>query len=149
MRKVFSFASDLFAYIFVKPLPRSVALLVVVIIIFAIMLILPHLAGSPKSHAVETRVRLEQMAEASRSYFANYGSWPTGIANFYRHGNAQHLLFIADVPTATNDAWNYPIHYQPFDAAVGYGKAASLGRDGKVGGAGMDRDIEVRFTTNK
>ena len=81
-------------------------------------------------------------------YFSTYGSWPTGLTNFFPDGNKQHEAFLAGTPTATNDAWHHPIQYQPFDAARGYGRAISLGQDGKLGGLNAD-DIEIRFTTNE
>jgi hypothetical protein len=45
----------------------------------------------------------------------------------------------------TKDAWRRNLIVIPYEPSCGYGKIISYGRDGKPGGVGKDRDLEVRF----
>lgn len=43
------------------------------------------------------------------------------------------------------DAWNYEVKLVPYNGSVGFGELISYGRDGKLGGTGLDRDLIVHF----
>jgi len=122
-------------------------MLLVLLAIFAWFWILPRLASTGKTPSGQTRGILTQVAFQSRQFHARYGYWPIGLTNFSAAGNPDHLIFL--YPSATNDGWNHPLVYFPFDPTVGYGRVVSLGRDGKFGGLEFDKDIEQRFTTNE
>lgn len=120
----------------------------IVFLAFVVWLFLPQIGSHGNTPIRQTQAKLGQIAVASQAYFKTYGSWPTGISNLFRSGNKEHVEFVADSPSAPNDAWHHPIQYQPFDATLGYGRVVSSGRDGKIGGSHADSDIEIRFTTN-
>jgi hypothetical protein len=87
---------------------------------------------------IVTKVRLRVIADASQFFHLNYGSWPTGFAQFYPDQNTDHIAFIPSGGSTTNDAWGHPLVYKPFDASIGYGSVVSLGRDGRS-------ELEERF----
>jgi hypothetical protein len=123
-----------------------VMMLLILFAIFAWFWILPRLASTGKTPSGQTRGILAQVAFGSTEFHKRYGYWPAGFTNFFPSGNPDHLMLL--VPAATNDSWNHPLVYFPFDPALGYGRVVSLGQDGKLGGSGFDKDIEQRFTTN-
>jgi hypothetical protein len=43
------------------------------------------------------------------------------------------------------DAWGQGVIVVPYESSRGYGRIISYGRNRKPGGAGKDRDLEVRF----
>ena len=93
-----------------------------------------------------TQSGMRNIAAASRQYYKEYGSWPHSLLDFYPTNNPRHLALLSEGREATNDAWSRALIYKPFDATVGYGTIISFGRNGKPGGDGLDKDIEVRFT---
>lgn len=109
--------------------------------------VLPRLASSSRSPLISTRLSLNQVVGASYAYKVEYGFWPTGMVNLLKVGNSNKIVFL--YPQATNDGWNHPLKYNPFNASLGYGSVLSFGRDGKVGGVGIDADCEVKFGTNE
>ncbi len=92
-----------------------------------------------------SKMHLFQVRAASTAYNATYGMWPTGLAQLFAEHNDRHIDFLPPDHQATNDGWGHPILYRPFDAALGYGAAVSLGRDAKPGGGGKNTDLEERF----
>jgi hypothetical protein len=84
--------------------------------------------------------RLLYIAEGCGKYKAQTGAWP---------GSLGQLL--AGRPELNDpydkDAWGHEFVLIPFNESVGYGEVISYGRDGKPGGDGADRELEVRFPT--
>jgi hypothetical protein len=50
--------------------------------------------------------------------------------------------------SSIQDAWGRAFILTPYNDSLGYGNLISYGRDGKPGGIGQDRDMEIRFPTN-
>ncbi len=82
--------------------------------------------------------RMMTVASACDEYNMQAGQWPSSLSELHYYS----LPFPSQWCT---DAWTHPIILVPYTNSLGYGKILSYGRDGKVGGAGEDRDIEVRF----
>ena len=70
-------------------------------------------------------------------YRKQYGAWPISLT--------QLLGFRADVGENSVDMWGRDFVLVPYNESLGYGQIISYGRDGKLGGAGADYDIEIRF----
>jgi hypothetical protein len=81
---------------------------------------------------------LMNMAEGCDKYKAQTGAWPDSLPRL-----------LAARPELKDpwdkDAWGRELIVVPYNASVGYGEIVSYGRDGKPGGDGADRDLEVRF----
>lgn len=78
------------------------------------------------------------VASGCDQYRLKYGSYPTSLAEL--HDLREDL----SAPW-TQDAWGRDLKISDFDKSRGYGSVISYGRDGKPGGNGNDRDLEVRF----
>ena len=92
---------------------------------------------------LETRAELEQIALGSRTYFRDYGTWPKSMDDLTN--NPKRIRYAnLDVANIT-DAWGNPVQYHPYDDSLGYGSVVSLGADGKSGGFGRNKDIEIHF----
>ena len=89
---------------------------------------------------------LKVFAFESLEYYRVYRTWPRKIDDFTQ--NPHGMTFIYSKALLNNDSWGHPWIYEPFDPSRGFGVARSLGRDGRVGGSGLDRDIELRFSPN-
>ena len=79
---------------------------------------------------------------ATTNFFAIVGRWPTSARELF--SNSTGLAFI-NTSHPGHDAWGREIIYEPYSTNVGYGKVASYGRNGILGGMGADADIEFRF----
>ncbi len=97
----------------------------------------------PRGGQPSTRMQLVNAAAACSVYSTHYGQQPASLWDLDH--NRSNIMFIAWGKSGTNDAWGRPIHFTPFDPALGYGSVMSYGRDGRVGGTGRDADIEFRF----
>jgi hypothetical protein len=86
---------------------------------------------------------LQVYAVESRHFHDVYGKWPQRIDDFTH--NPKAITFIYSKALLSSDSWGHPWIYEAFDSGRGFGLARSLGRDGKPGGVGLDRDIELRF----
>lgn len=97
-----------------------------------------------------TYVALNGVVLACSNYFQIYGEWPTSIQDFEidSHRNPKHDVFLTYARTsllARSDGWLHPLVFKQYDPSLGYGSVISYGRDGRIGGTGLDADIEVRF----
>jgi len=73
-------------------------------------------------------------------YRAERSAWPSSMA--------QLLILRPELNDPWDkDAWGRDVMLVSYDESLGYGKIVSYGRDGKPGGTGVDRDLEVRFPT--
>lgn len=81
---------------------------------------------------------LMNLAEGCDRYKTETGTWPSTLAQ---------LLAVRPelVSPWSTDAWGRVAIFTPYKESSGFGEIISYGRDGKVGGTGLDRDIEVRF----
>src|SRR5664280_1911180 len=123
-----------------KSSPLRIMTLLMIGCIILVWYFLPQLASTGNGPMPQTRSELHQIAFVSNRFYLEYGYWPTGFASFFPAGNVEHKTFVA--AGITNDGWKHPFVYYPFDANLGYGRVVSLGRDGKIGGEGLNRDIE-------
>lgn len=122
----------------------ATVVLVVLIVLFVLPSFLRGCVGSGGHAHERTRAHLYFVDVATRVYFDDYGRWPTSLADFTN--NPRGIIYLELGPAGLVDGWRHPIVYRPYDLAIGYGSATSLGRDGKLGGTGFDADIEVRFS---
>lgn len=81
---------------------------------------------------------LINIASGCDQYKANYDRWPDSLATL-----TNALPQFGD--PWDKDGWGREVILIPYDKSVGYGEIISYGRDGKPGGAGDDRDLEIRF----
>jgi hypothetical protein len=91
-----------------------------------------------------TYTRLLGLASDCDKYKDQYGEWPKSLE--------QMIAFRPELTDWAKDAWGNGdnmwgryIILVPYDNTLGYGEVISYGRDGKQGGAGLDRDMVVRF----
>ena len=87
-----------------------------------------------------TYSKLLYAAEVCERYKAQYGVWPT---NFVQLSEGRPEFG----DPLDKDAWGRQFMFIPFSPVREYGSLLSLGRDGKPGGIGPDRDLEIRFPT--
>jgi hypothetical protein len=84
--------------------------------------------------------RLMYVASRCDLYKAQYGTWPGSLAQL-----------LAGRPELGDpwdkDGWGRHFVLAQYNKSLGYGEVISYGRDGKPGGIGADRDLEVRFPT--
>ncbi|HVM62943.1 MAG TPA: type II secretion system protein GspG [Verrucomicrobiae bacterium] len=83
--------------------------------------------------------RLMYIAPRCDLYKAQNGVWPDSLA--------QLLVAHPELKDWIEDGWGHDVVLVPYNQTLGYGLIISYGRDGKPGGTGADRDIEVRFPT--
>ena len=98
----------------------------------------------PAAHSTETFAQLHCVATACRVYRRETGEWPPSLAALTN--NSREIIFIEWGQKGAHDAWGHPFVYTAFDATRGYSSVLSYGRDGKPGGEGEDKDVEIRFT---
>ena len=104
-----------------------------------------QLPGEPRSYIEEmlekakvqgTLATMRRVADASRRQRMSVAVWPETILQ-------------CDSPlkmrSALVDDWGYGLVYERFDHRLGYGAVKSLGADGRAGGEGLGKDLEVRF----
>jgi hypothetical protein len=96
-----------------------------------------HRKDGPGFAAARTHAELRAIANASRAYFEEYGTWPTSFGDLTI--NPKKIIFVESAPFSVVDGWNRPVVYQPYDAKLGYGSVLSLGKDGKPGRQGLRR----------
>jgi general secretion pathway protein G len=101
----------------------------------------------PAARSTETYAQLHCVATASRIYRREIGEWPPSLAVLTN--NSRGIIFIDWGQKGAHDAWGHPFAYSGFDVGRGYGSVLSYGRDGKLGGEGEDKDVEVRFTEDR
>ncbi len=127
----------------------SVALVVACGLVLIKSVLLPALSGSPRAPAQESRLELKVIADASKRYYREHGVWPTQFNQLWSANMILRISSVSNGVPQTYDGWRHPFIYRPFDVSKGYGEVMSLGRDGKLGGSGMDSDIVVRFMGNE
>lgn len=98
----------------------------------------------PMFRAWRTEMRLRAIARASTEYFFRYRQWPADLDKITFNGQGKRLYYQIDA-SRIRDGWGRRLIYSPFNGNVGYGSIKSLGRDGKLGGGGLDEDLELRF----
>jgi hypothetical protein len=81
--------------------------------------------------------RFTFIADGCDRYKATYGTWPVSSSDM--------LAVMPELKPKATDAWNRVFVLVPYNQSLGYGKIISYGRDGRLGGVGPDRDIELRF----
>lgn len=96
--------------------------------------------GIPTASELETRRSAQMLADLARMTWLNDGECPASADRLLEmtpnkpvRNGASRLYF--------GDAWGRPLHYEPFNPALGYGRVWS---EGKPGGK-ANRVIEVRF----
>ncbi len=125
----------------------TTAALTLLILVIAIGVLAP-LGSRTRCPPVDpTRLLLNNVGEACRSYLAEYRELPASLADLDH--NRKNLVFMYWGKSGTNDSWGNPLRFKPYDASLGYGSVISCGRDGRQGGKGPDADIEVRFGEKK
>jgi hypothetical protein len=120
-----------------KTLRRGAVVLTVLFLLIAaaVLLVLnPY-------RVARTQAILAMYSMASSNYSA-FGHWPKAVEEI--NTNAARMNWVVQGLPST-DGWGRPIVYEAFDAAKGFGRAISYGRDGKPGGTGVDADLESRF----
>lgn len=98
-----------------------------------------HRYGSNFTHLHSTRYYLCKGGERSRRWYEETGKWPTNLLQMPGYRD------MGDPNAVEVDGWGHPFEYESYDPAKGYGIVRSLGRDGKPGGTGYDKDLEFRF----
>jgi hypothetical protein len=94
--------------------------------------------GEEENKPVVTYKRLMFVAAGCDKYKQSNGAFPDSLEVLHGVGMEVNDLW-------TKDAWRRDVIVIPYEASLGYGKIISYGRDGKPGGTGKDRDLEVRF----
>jgi hypothetical protein len=94
--------------------------------------------------SASTRAELESIACASKAYFRIYGHWPLTLSALTN--NPQQVVFVEFQTPEVADGWGRSVLYRPYDVTLGYGSVMSLGKDGKRGGTGHDKDLEAQFS---
>src|SRR5262245_39730505 len=92
------------------------------------------------SRVAFTTMKIVNYQTAIRAFNTAAGRWPTSLGEL--ETNSMKTIFVSG---GSKDAWGGTLVYVPFDAATGFGRVVSFGRDGKPGGTGPDADIERRF----
>jgi hypothetical protein len=87
-----------------------------------------------------TYKRLLYIAEECDKYKESHSAWPSSLTELW-------ALHPEMLDPWSKDAWGRNILLVPYNHAVGYGEILSYARDGRPGGIGEDRDLEVRFPT--
>jgi type II secretory pathway pseudopilin PulG len=88
-----------------------------------------------------TTASLLVVAEASRSYFTNCGTWPQTISELTTTNNPKHSLFLWLPGPYPLDGSGRPLTYVPYDSNTGSGAVQSRKR---IPG-GAEIIYEVRF----
>ena len=105
--------------------------------------LIPVRIGGGLSQRGRTEAALRNVAASCTAYQAYFGEWPSSLFELER--NRSNVVFIAWGKAGSIDGWGRPIQFHPFNPSVGHGSAVSFGRDGRLGGAGLDADIEITF----
>ena len=126
-----------------------VEIMIVLAIVGSIMaLLLPNLVGNlDKSKVKEARIQMTQIVTALSMYYTDCGKYPQSLEG----------LTTAD-PNCSN--WGPQPYYNkklvdPFNNPLVYSleggdfQLKSLGKDGREGGSGFDKDISVEDLENK
>lgn len=89
---------------------------------------------------------LRSVADASRSFKREYGTWPASLSSLSTN-NPKRLLFLLDMEKGgvLLDRWGHPLVYIPYNQEAGCGVVISWGADGEPGGKNQDRDRIARF----
>jgi hypothetical protein len=91
-----------------------------------------------------TYTRLMYAASRCDLYKAEFGVWPSSLAQL-RSFRPEFNDWAKDAWGQADTMWGRDFVLIPYKASLGYGELISYGRDGKPGGIGLDRDLEVRF----
>ncbi|HLX71495.1 MAG TPA: type II secretion system protein GspG [Verrucomicrobiae bacterium] len=94
--------------------------------------------GKEADKPVATYNRLMFVAAGCDKYKETNGVFPDSL-------DVLHQFRADSNDPCSKDAWGQNVIVVPYEASRGYGKIISYGRDGKPGGVGKDRDLEVRF----
>lgn len=117
-----------------------------IIAIVTLLVLIALLAFRYAGHAADEQVKpyityrsLLYICGEIDSHQAESGAWPTSLLmlkTFRGYG--------WDDPGVT-DQWGREYVLLTYDESRGYGAVLSYGRDGQLGGQGLDADLEVRF----
>ncbi|MBV8972370.1 MAG: type II secretion system major pseudopilin GspG [Sphingomonadaceae bacterium] len=124
-------------------------IIVLAIIALVAALIVPNVIGRPdQARVTVARADLKSIAAALKMYRLDNGDYPTteqGLAALVTRPTVPPLPaayatggYLAQTPA---DPWGRPYVYRSPSADGGGFDLASLGRDGKPGGSGIDADI--------
>jgi hypothetical protein len=93
-----------------------------------------------------TYSRMIFVASDCDKYKTKYGLWPNTLQQLIAF-SPELVDWAKDAFGQGDDKWGRYVVLVPYDSSLGYGKIISYGQDGKPGGIGLDRDLEVRFPT--
>lgn len=88
----------------------------------------------------QTYYCLMNIADGCDWYKERFGKWPDTLA--------QVTTGRPDLADRSTDSWGRIFIFVPYKESAGFGEVISYGRDGKPGGTGDDRDLEIRFPTD-
>lgn len=106
-------------------------------LLYTIPSLLEHEA---KSKVVSSEVNMTSISLACSNFHSYMGYWPKVLVEL--NSNSLGMKFIENV-SKFEDGWGREFIYTPVGDQSENGLLLSLGADGKVGGEGYGRDIEV------
>jgi hypothetical protein len=83
---------------------------------------------------------------ASVHYHHDRGRWPQFLHDL--ESRDPGFPFYVSLENPPIDPWGTPLHYHPFDSALGRGFITSFGPDGKTGGSYSADDLVSEFDEN-
>ena len=108
-----------------KRISVFLAAVIVISVAYTIFFILPPL--NRRARMAQTKIILDQVAIASKQYYAEYGVWPHSLSELTHSHNPRKIRFLEAPSTGVTDGWGKPITYIQYDGSEGSGKARSGG----------------------
>jgi hypothetical protein len=87
--------------------------------------------------------RFEELRKPKGTYFGL--TYAANLCEGFSKDEYDEVACSTNMHARFHDCWDRKFIFSPFDEKLGYGRLISYGKDGKPGGSGDNRDLEVRF----
>ena len=117
-----------------------------VAVVIAVFLVAYPILFKKRMMAQDARIQLVCAAAAASEFYRAHGHWPESLEEIAARDPTGN---IRGAGTNFLDVWKHRLIFEPYETNRGYGLVVSLGRDGVIGGSGLDRDLFYPFAEDQ
>ena len=128
-----------------RVIPQSVfhVFLALMAIVILVAMLMPSIHKPERKERHLTRIAVHNVTMACQAYEYYFGKAPAALADI-NHNPSNMVILELDI-WPPKDFWGRDLIYFPPQGTNRQATVRSLGRDGRVGGQGLDGDIEDKF----
>ena len=119
---------------------------VAVVVVIGVFLVGYPILFKQRRMAQDAQTQLVCAAAAASEFYRAHGDWPQSLEEIAARDPTGN---IRGVGTNLLDVWKHRLIFERYEMNRGYGRVVSLGRDGMMGGSGLDRDLFYPFAEDQ